>query len=193
MLIESTFQRPAFRRASLSAAELRGNWEARRGRGKLIFVKVRVLAGVCALAFAAACSPYVRRGEALYHEGRYVEAAEVFELTEENLPGSDPSVRAEYCLYRGLTFLRLDDLPSARDWLARADALEHKSPGMFSTVQHALLTRGRSELDQRTVVPAPTNPATRTAASEEPAPVRRTPVEPAAVQQAAAPGPASLP
>src|ERR1700753_3923130 len=134
-LIESTFQRPAFAVRQYLTGELRGNWEARHGSGKLMFVKVRALTGVCALLLVSACSPYVRRGEALYHEGRYVEAAEVFELTEENLPGSDASVRGEYCLYRGLTFLRLDDLASAREWLARADKLEHRTPGTFSTVQ----------------------------------------------------------
>ncbi len=128
------------------------------------------------VAAATACSPYVRRGEALYHEGRYVEAAEVFELTEENLPQSSPEVRAEYSLYRGLTFLRLDDLASARMWLNHASEMAHKDPSMFTTVQRAALARGRAEVEQRLAsAPSGTVPATRFAASEEPPPVARLP------------------
>jgi tetratricopeptide (TPR) repeat protein len=127
------------------------------------------------VATATACSPYVRRGEALYHEGRYVEAAEVFELTEENLPKSTPEVCAEYSLYRGLTYLRLDDLASARAWLNHASQMAQKDPSTFTTVQRAALVRGRAEVEQRlNTTPGPT-PATRFAASEEPAPVARLP------------------
>ena len=148
-------------------------------------MKAWVAAGVLAFAMASAWSPYVRRGEVLYHEGRYVEAAEVFELTEQNLAESGPAVRAEYCLYRGLTFLRLDDLASARVWLGHATRLEQKNPGMLSTVQQSLLARGRSELDQRlATAPMVTRPATRFAASEEPAPVQRTPGPPGNGQRA---------
>jgi hypothetical protein len=141
-------------------------------------VKAGSVAGLLALvvAVATACSPYVRRGEALYHEGRYVEAAEVFELTEENLPQSSPEVCAEYSLYRGLTFLRLDDLASARVWLNHAGELAHRDPSMFTGVQRAALARGTAEVDQRlTGSPSGQTPATRFAASEEPPPVARLP------------------
>ena len=141
--------------------------------------------GLIALALAGACSPYTRRGEVLYHEGRYIEAAEVFELTEQNLTESSPTVRVEYCLYRGLTFLRLDDLASARVWLSYANKLEQREPGTFSPVQRALLARGRSELDQRlAAAPAIVRPATRFAAAEEPAPVQRSPGAPGNGQRA---------
>ena len=177
-----------FRRASLSAAGQRGNWEPRCRRGKLLFVKVRFAAWLFAFALASACSPYVRRGEVLYHEGRYVEAAEVFELTEQNLPESTPMVRAEYCLYRGLTFLRLDDLASAQVWLNHASRLDQKDPEMLSTVQRALLARGRSELDQRLQsAPSVAAPGTRFAASVEPAPVQRTPGPPGNGQRSVSP------
>jgi hypothetical protein len=127
------------------------------------------------LALASACSPYVRRGEALYHEGRYIEAAEVFELTERNLGQSSPDVCTEYSLYRGLTFLRLDDLPSARTWLNHASELAQKNAGMLSPVQRAALARGRAEVEQRlnSSPPGPI-PPTRVAASEEPPPAQRT-------------------
>jgi hypothetical protein len=185
MLIRRLSTSPLFRRASLSVVGQRGNWEPRCGRGKLLLVKVRFAAGLFAFALASACSPYVRRGEVLYHEGHYVEAAEVFELTEQNLTDSTPTVRAEYCLYRGLTYLRLDDLASAQVWLNHAGRLEQKDPGMLSNVQRALLARGRSELDQRRAnAPAVTSPGTRFAASEEPAPVQRTPGAPGNGQRA---------
>jgi hypothetical protein len=169
----------ACRRASLSARGRRGNWEARSSGARLILVQVRFIAALGAFALATACSPYVRRGEALYYEGRFIEAAEVFELTEQNLQGSAPEVCAEYSLYRGLTFLRLDDLESARVWLGRAQVLDQKNPGMLSQVQRALLARGRSELDQRlAAAPVAPHPGTRFAASEEPAPATRTPIAP---------------
>ncbi len=135
-----------------------------------MFVRAGFAAGLLAIALATACSPYVRRGEALYHEGRYVEAAEVFELTEQNLPESSPSVRAEYALYRGLTFLRLDDLASARVWLNYAGEVAQRDTSMFTAVQRAALVRGRAEVEQRlTNAPPGPAPATRFAASEEPA------------------------
>ena len=141
-------------------------------------VKAGPVAGLLAVvvAMVAACSPYVRRGEALYHEGRYIEAAEVFELTEENLPQSSPQVCAEYSLYRGLTYLRLDDLANARAWLNHASQMAQKEPSTFTAVQRAALARGRAEVEQRlSSAPSGATPATRFAASEEPAPVARLP------------------
>jgi tetratricopeptide (TPR) repeat protein len=128
-----------------------------------MFVKAGSVAGLVAVvvAMAAACSPYVRRGEALYHEGRYIEAAEVFELTEENLPQSSAQVCAEYSLYRGLTYLRLDDLANARAWLNHASQMAQKEPATFTAVQRAALARGRAEVEQRlSSAPAGPTPAT---------------------------------
>jgi hypothetical protein len=113
----------------------------------------------------------VQRGEVLYHEGRYIEAAEMFELTEDRLAESPPDVRAEYGLYRGLTFLRLDDLRSARQWLSYAYAVEQKTPGELDAAQEALLARGLRELDLRTraqgVVPPPESPVVASASAPE--------------------------
>ncbi len=138
-------------------------------------VKAGAASVILATVLAVACSPYIRRGEVLYHEGRYIEAAEVFELTERNLARSSPDVCAEYSLYRGLTFLRLDDLASARTWLDHASKLAQNAPAMLSTVQRAALARGRAEVEQRlNSVPIGSTPMTRVAASEEPPPVQRT-------------------
>jgi hypothetical protein len=101
------------------------------------------------MAAVAACSPYVERGETLYHEGRYIEAAEVFELTEQRLAAAPPVERAEYGLYRGLTFLRLSDLASARQWLGYTNGVEQSSPGSLTPPEHVALGRGWSELEQR--------------------------------------------
>lgn len=105
------------------------------------------LAGLaCALG---GCSHYVQRGEALYREHRYIEAAEAFERTETRLPSSTSEERAEYGLYRGLTFLYLDDLGGARTWLGYAYSIVQKAPGALHQEERALLGRGFVELDQR--------------------------------------------
>ena len=96
------------------------------------------------------CSPYVNRGETLYREGRYIEAAEVFELTETKLKASPSEVRAEYGLYRGLTYLRLDDLRNAHVWLTYATTVEKKTPGQLTSDERALLDRAWKELADRT-------------------------------------------
>lgn len=102
------------------------------------------------LTAVGGCSPYVNRGETLYREGRYIEAAEVFELTEARLRASPSEVRAEYGLYRGLTYLRLDDLRNAHAWLTYAATVEKKTPGKLTSDERTLLDRGWKELADRT-------------------------------------------
>jgi tetratricopeptide (TPR) repeat protein len=103
-----------------------------------------------ALSSLGGCSPYVNRGETLYREGRYIEAAEVFELTEARLKASPIEVRAEYGLYRGLTYLRLDDLRNAHVWLTYATTVEKKTPGQLTSDERTLLDRAWKELADRT-------------------------------------------
>ncbi|HVU04625.1 MAG TPA: hypothetical protein VHE30_22860 [Polyangiaceae bacterium] len=91
----------------------------------------------------------MQRSETLYQEHRYIEAAEAFERTEDRLPTWSLDERASYGLYRGLTFLHLDDLSSARRWLGYAYAVEHDAPGSLPREDRALLDRGWTELDQR--------------------------------------------
>jgi hypothetical protein len=112
--------------------------------GKFAFPWLAGLA--CALG---GCSHYVQRGEALYREHRYIEAAEAFERTEARLSSSTAEERAEYGLYRGLTFLYLDDLGGARTWLGYAYSIVQKAPGTLQQEERALLGRGFVELDQR--------------------------------------------
>ena len=95
------------------------------------------------------CSSHVKRGCTLYAEGRYVEAAEVFEHTESQLGEASPRERAEYGTYRGLTLLVLGDLRNAHRWLAYAYQLEQLYPGSLRARQRALLDRGWYELGVR--------------------------------------------
>lgn len=91
----------------------------------------------------------MRRGSTLYRDGRYVEAAEVFEQTEYRLANYTPRERAEYGLYRGMTLLVLGDLPNARRWLTYAYEVERVVPGALRVDRRALLDRGWFELGQR--------------------------------------------
>jgi tetratricopeptide (TPR) repeat protein len=130
-------------------------------------------------AVGVGCSPYVQRGEVLYQDGRYIEAAEMFELTEARLASSTAEVRAEYGLYRGLTYLRLDDLKNARQWLAYAYTMDHGNPDLLDTGERAMLGRGWNELEHRS------NPAGVASTAETAAKVAQT--EPAATARTAAP------
>jgi hypothetical protein len=68
-------------------------------------------------------SHFVARGSALYGDGHYVEAAEVFEKTEPRLASSSNSERARFGVYRGATFLKLGDVEHAARWLGYARSI----------------------------------------------------------------------
>jgi len=96
-----------------------------------------------------ACGGTVRRGATLYADGRYIEAAEVFERTEYRLREVSTRERAEYGLYRGMTMLVLGDLRNAHRWLTYAYEIERYEHGALSSDRRALLDRGWYELGQR--------------------------------------------
>ena len=74
-----------------------------------------------ALLLTNACGGhFVTRGTALYEDAHYIEAAEVFERTEERLASSSNGERARFGLYRGATFLKLGDRAHAARWLGYA-------------------------------------------------------------------------
>jgi tetratricopeptide (TPR) repeat protein len=119
----------------------------------------------------AGCEGYVKRGSALYAERRYIEAAEVFERTEARLQESSPQQRAEYGLYRGLTFMVLGDLPSAHRWLAYAQEVERTSPGALPDDRRAQLEQGWSALGQKiNDARGPLHPAPNNALATSPLP-----------------------
>ena len=97
--------------------------------------------GMTALvALSSACGGhYVSRGTDLYADGRYVEAAEVFERTEARLAQSSSSERARFGLYRGATFLRLGDAVHAARWLGYARSVVTQDPDALGSSDAALL------------------------------------------------------
>jgi tetratricopeptide (TPR) repeat protein len=136
------------------------------------------LIGIFALAIG--CVSQVSRGQALYSDGRYVEAAHVFERTEHRLDDWSASERAEYGLYRGLTLMTLGDLGQAHHWLAYAYDVERRSPGALGEEQKNVADRAWFLLLQR-VGETPQAPAApNTAVAAHPAPPATGPAEPAA-------------
>jgi hypothetical protein len=82
---------------------------------------------------------YVSRGTSLYDEARYVEAAEVFERTEDRLASSSNTERARFGLYRGATFLKLGDTTHAARWLGYARSVVQSDPDALADDDLALL------------------------------------------------------
>lgn len=146
-----------------------------------------VLVVATLLLTLGACNGYVRHGAALYADGRYIEAAEVFERTEGRLADSSPHQKAEYGLYRGLTLLVLGDLQNSERWMKYAYDVDRAVPGSLGANRRALLDRGWYDLGQqmRATPPqrVPQPAATALAASEPP------PQQHPAAQQAAPPSP----
>ena len=78
--------------------------------------------GVCA------CGGPLADGESLFQKGHYAEAKQ--RLATLDVPGRRWRVpeRAEYALYRGLTYGALGDVPRARGWLREAKTLHDAHP-----------------------------------------------------------------
>jgi len=128
------------------------------------------LTGIFLVCSILGCSSYVKRGSALYAEGRYIEAAEVFERTEGRLPESTPREKAEYALYRGTTLLVLGDLRNSHRWLTYAYDIERAVPGSLHQDKRALLDRSWYELGQK-LNPTAVSPPRAVAASQPPPPI----------------------
>jgi len=149
----------------------------RRYYGSMSRLGARLTLFACAMGIVGSlalggCASYVKRGTALYADGRYVEAAEVFERTEYRLRNSSPHERANYGLYRGMTLLVLGDLHNSRRWLAYAYEVDRLHPGSLRPDKRALLARGWYNVEQHLrVVPRPVPPGTAIAASQPPPPI----------------------
>lgn len=78
------------------------------------------------LGLSACGSSAVSRGASYYAEGRYIDAAQLFEQTEPRLSGYDGGERALYGLYRGSTLLALGDVDAAERWLSFASEHSHR-------------------------------------------------------------------
>lgn len=104
---------------------------------------------------ALGCGGNVARGHALYSDGYYVEAAEVFERNERRLSEWPPEKRASYGLYRGMTLMQLGDHPGAARWLAYARWVSQEHPGTLRAQEVALLIEGQQALGYRIGPPGP--------------------------------------
>lgn len=126
-------------------------------RAKLLVMSQRHWAVFALLGFllpaAQACTHYVGRGSDLYHQGRYIEAAHVLEMSELRLKEADDDDRASYGLYRGATLFRLGDLDGARRWLEYSEHLTVVHPGSLREAERELLEETmilvRADLDRR--------------------------------------------
>jgi hypothetical protein len=118
------------------------------------------LAASALLMLASACGGhFVARGADLYDDGRYVEAAEVFERTEQRLAQSRSDERARFGLYRGATFLKLGDATHAARWLGYARSIVKSEPNALDADEHAMLEASLKAV--ASIRPLP--PATRAA------------------------------
>ena len=121
---------------------------------------------------------YVNRGSDLFADGRYVEAAEVFERTQGRLTESNSDDQARYGLYRGATLFVLGDFAHAQQWLAYAYEVERVNPGALNSEDRAYLDRVWLALEAR-YRGLPTGPeGTAIAAAPPPATATTSPVAP---------------
>lgn len=97
-------------------------------------------AALCTLCVSA-CGSAVSRGAEFYTQGRYIDAALVFEHTEGSLQGYSDADRARYGLYRGATLLALGYAKEAGHWLNYGStlALDSLEAGERSALFAALL------------------------------------------------------
>ena len=102
---------------------------------------------VAAFAMAiSACGGYVARGRRLYHEGRYIESAEVLQRHEHDLRGEPPKRQVEYATYRGLSMLVLGNYPEAHRWMQHAYNVERQHPGSLQPAWRRDLDLGWQQL-----------------------------------------------
>lgn len=93
-----------------------------------------------AMLLLGACGGhFVTRGADLYADGRYVDAAEVFEQTEGRLADSSPSDRARFGLYRGANYLKLGDALHAAQWLGYTRSIVKAEPAALDARERAML------------------------------------------------------
>ena len=136
-----------------------------------MFRSITVVAVSLVLSLSGCARDPVQRGTNLYADGYFIEAAEVFERTEDRLPDMSTEEQARYGLYRGLTLLVLGDSRGAHHWFSYAGNIESQHPGALGQQRLALLERGSYELGNRIrQVPAPPHVSSAIAATPPVAP-----------------------
>ncbi len=80
-------------------------------------------------ASLVACGGALGEGRSQFEEGNYPKAKQTFAAAEAESRTWSDARRAEYALYRGLTFGALGDRAMAGVWLREARAIEDAHPG----------------------------------------------------------------
>jgi hypothetical protein len=146
-------------------------------------------------ATSLGCSGNVSRGRALYADGYYVEAAEVFERNETKLGEWPPEKRAAYGLYRSMTLLELGDVAGAARWLHYCEWVQGRTPGALDGEQLQLVAQMHAKLDateHRDAPPASSAGAVAAQSGQVPGPVSATqPALTPAATPTGAPAPAT--
>src|SRR5271166_4880802 len=93
---------------------------------------MRAFASAIALVALATCAGPMERVEAQFAQGRYPDAKRALEGLEAESRSWSDAKRAEYALYRGLTYRALGDRDQAGAWLRQAAAIERAHPGALS-------------------------------------------------------------
>jgi hypothetical protein len=94
-------------------------------------VRSGIVAALVALS-CAGCAEGLARGQRQFDQGRYSDAKRTLQALEPESRRWDRRRRAEYALYRGLTFDALGDAARAMGWLREAQASESSRPGTLS-------------------------------------------------------------
>ena len=100
------------------------------------------------LSSLTACGGALSEGESQFEKGRYPEAKQTFAAIEADSRTWDDAKRAEYALFRGLTYGALGDRAQAGVWLREAKAIEDEHPGSLS---HADVQRLKTGLESNDV------------------------------------------
>ncbi len=125
-----------------------GDFQSRYGGG--LVNRILLLSCVFGVGLASlGCSGNVSRGQALYADGYYVEAAEVFERNEKRLDEWPAEKRAAYGLYRSMTLLQLGDVSGAQRWIHYVHFVEGKTPGSLDSSEQVLLAQTEAKVDAR--------------------------------------------
>ena len=78
---------------------------------------VRAFGGFLLVVVCGGCGSALADGESQFKKGRYPEAKQTFASIEDDAKHYDDTKRAEYALYRGLTFGALGDRVRSALWL----------------------------------------------------------------------------
>ena len=94
------------------------------------------------------CGGALAEGESEFKKGRYPEAKQTLASLERDSRSWNDAKRAEYALYRGLTFEALGDRAQAGVWLREAKAIEEVRPGSLSREDGQRLRVGLDTADE---------------------------------------------